>query len=105
MIDHDLAQALDELAQAIARLKPISSRSPDAFYEERSELASRARSLADHARFGLPTVAAADAPAPIGRQRTSTHNVVDVEGRSVLVLTRRSASVSLRRKETGARVL
>jgi hypothetical protein len=89
VIDHDLAGELDKLAEAIARLKPISSRNPHVFFEERSELASKVRALALRARTGEPP-AAADVPAPVGRQRTRTHQVIDLEGRSVLVLTRRS---------------
>jgi hypothetical protein len=93
LIDHDVAAELDALAEAIARLKPISARRPDEFYEERSEIASRARSIAQRCRTGtLAVPAAADVPAPVGRQRTSAHRVQDPEGRSVLVLTRRAAA-------------
>ena len=95
VIDHELGAELDRLAEAIARLKPISNRNPHAFHEERSELASRARAIALRARTGEPIVAA-DVPAPVGRQRTSTHRVGDLDGRSVLVLTRRQAELGVR---------
>lgn len=88
MIDHDLADDLVSLAEAIARLKPVSSRGPEVFFEERSELASRARSLASRARTGAPA-AAADVPAPVGRQATR-HEARHVGGRTIVVLTRRA---------------
>lgn len=86
MIDLELAARLDALAEAIARLKPISNRDPHAFYEERSELASEARALALSAKSGAP-IAAADVPAPIVR-RLERRRVVHASGRSVLVLER-----------------
>lgn len=89
VIDLDLAAELDTLAQAIARMRPPQNNNPHAFHEDRSELASRARALALRARgVGCKPSAAADVPAPIGRQRVATHQVRDLDGRSVLVLTR-----------------
>jgi hypothetical protein len=90
VIDLELAVALDELAGAIARIRPPMNSNPHAFHEDRSELASRARTLALRARgVGCKPSEAADVPAPIGRQRVATHRVRDLDGRSVLVLTRR----------------
>lgn len=88
MIDHDLATALDHLAEQVARMRPLSSRNPHAFHEDRSELASRARALALRARTGLP-IGAADAPAPVG-PLPSFHRHVDnrrICGRFVIVET------------------
>lgn len=48
----DVAGALIELAERIARLRPISSYNPHAFYEERSEIAHDARSIAEWHRTG-----------------------------------------------------
>lgn len=90
MVDLDLAAQLDSLAEAIARMRPLSSRNPHAFHEDRSELAGRARALARRARSSEPT-AAAEVLAPVGRQATSRHQVLDLDGRSVLVLKRRQA--------------
>jgi len=95
VIDHDLAAALDEFAEAISRLKPPSARNPHAFHEDRSELASQARALALRARTGEPTVAA-DVPASVGRQAVRRHQVLDLEGRSVPVLTRRQVPADFR---------
>lgn len=47
-----IAAALDALAERIARIPPPSARRPDAFHEERSEVASQARAIADWARTG-----------------------------------------------------
>lgn len=91
MIDLELAAEIDKLASAIARMRPPQNSNPHAFHEDRSELASQARLLAQRCRTGTP-IAAADVPAPIGRQATRRHQVVDLEGRSVLVLTRRQVS-------------
>lgn len=90
MIDNDLAAELDALAQAIARMRPPQNHKPDAFHEDRSELASRARSIAARLRSG-PTAkaAAAETPAPVGRQ-TVRHSTRHLEGRTVLVLNRRA---------------
>lgn len=86
MLDVNAAAELEELAAAIARLKPISNRNPHAFYEDRSELASRARKIA--ARLRSPaTPSAVDLPAPIGAQRVR-HEAKHIAGRTVLVLTR-----------------
>ena len=92
MIDHDLAAELDALAEAIARLKPISARNPHAFHEERSELASRARALALQARIGDP-IGPADVPGPIGRQ-VMRREVRHIAGRTVLVLSRSACGQS-----------
>jgi hypothetical protein len=90
MIDDDIAAELVELARAIARMKPPSSRNPDAFHEDRSELASRARSIAARLKAGpVAKPPIGETPAPVGRQQTSAHQVQDLEGRSILVLTRR----------------
>lgn len=92
MIDHELAADLDAVAQAIARMRPPQNSNPEAFHEDRSELASRVRALALRARTGAPP-AAADVPAPIGRQRTSALGFAqDLEGRSVPVLVRRAVN-------------
>lgn len=93
MIDLELAAELDALAQAIARMKPPSNRNPHAFHEDRSELASQARRLAERCRTVRPTVAA-DVPAPVGRQSVA-HAVRHIEGRTVLVLTRRAVHAAL----------
>lgn len=86
MIDLDTAAELEELAAAIARLKPISSRNPHAFYEDRSELASHARKIAG--RLRTPARATVlDRPAPIGPQSVR-HEARHIAGRTVLVLTR-----------------
>jgi hypothetical protein len=87
MIDHDLAAELDRLAGAIARMRPPQNHRPEAFHEDRSELAAQARRLAERCRTGQPS-ATADEPAPIGRQAVRRHQVQDLDGRSVLVLTR-----------------
>lgn len=92
MIDLDLAAELDALAQAIARMRPPQNHRPEAFHEDRSELAARARCLAGRCRTAQPSVAA-DVPAPVGRQVTR-HETRHVEGRTVLVLTRRQASAA-----------
>jgi hypothetical protein len=102
VIDHAFAAELDQLAAAIARMRPPQNNNPHAFHEDRSELASQARALALRARTGEPT-AAADVPAPIGRQATSKR-VLELEGRSVLVLTRRQvADGVIHRAELGVR--
>ena len=91
MVDHDLAAELDVLAAAIARMRPPQNSNPHAFHEDRSELASRARALALRARTGEPIVTA-DVPVTVGRQIVFRHQVRDLEGRSVLVLTRRATA-------------
>jgi hypothetical protein len=95
VIDNDLAAELDALAEAIARMKPPSNHNPHAFHEDRSELASRARAIAKRARSG-PTAKAEPeaAAAPIGRQ-TVRHSTRPVEGRTVLVLNRRTSDSPL----------
>jgi hypothetical protein len=94
MIDHAIAAELDALASAIARMKPPSNHNPHAFHEDRSELASRARSIAARLRSGpKPKPAIAETPAPIGRQAVS-HATRHIEGRTVLVLTRREAQAA-----------
>ena len=52
VIDRATADELDRLAARIARIKPMCNRNPDAFYEERSEVASEIRSLAMRLRNG-----------------------------------------------------
>src|SRR5258707_1374514 len=92
VIDDDIAAELVELAQAIARMKPPSNSNPHAFHEDRSELASRARSIAVRLKSGPAAKPLIDeTPAPIGRQFTSLHQVRDREGRPILVQTRRQA--------------
>lgn len=91
MIDHATADELEQLARRIAQIRPMSNANPHAFYEERSEVASQIRSLAAKLRNRRPEQAAAEPPAPIGRQAVS-HTTRHVEGRTVLVLTRRQAS-------------
>lgn len=51
-----IAAALDALAERIARIPPPSSRRPDAFHEERSEVASLARAIATWSRTGRKPV-------------------------------------------------
>jgi hypothetical protein len=67
MIDHGIADELVALAQAIARMKPPSNHNPHAFHEDRSELASQARSIAARLRAG-PAPKQVEKLAPIGRQ-------------------------------------
>lgn len=90
MVDHDAAGELEQLAARVATIRPMSNTNPHAFYEERSEVASQIRRLAVKLRNRAEAAPseAVDVPAPIGRQRTSRHAVRDLEGRSVLVLTR-----------------
>lgn len=95
MIDHDLAAELDRLAEAIARLRPPQNNNPHAFHEDRSELAGRARGLAQRCRVGS-VLEEAPAPAPIGRQ-TVSHETRHIGSRTVLVLTRRQAQASEQR--------
>lgn len=95
MIDVDIAAELEVLAVAIARLKPISNRNPHAFYEDRSELASRARKIAGRLRAPSPA-AIAEPAAPVGPQGVR-HEARHIGGRTVLVLTR-----SQRRQRAGA---
>jgi hypothetical protein len=87
VIDSDLAADLDALAQAIARMRPPQNNKPDAFHEDRSELAARARSLAARLRSGPAAKPAAETPASIGRQAVR-HSVRHLAGRTVLVLNR-----------------
>jgi hypothetical protein len=94
VIDNDLAAELDALAQAIARMRPPQNHKPDAFHEDRSELASRARSIAARLRSGpAAKAAAAETPAPIGRQ-TVSQDVRTVEGRNIQVMTWRAAFIA-----------
>ena len=51
-----IAAALDELAVRIARIPPPNPRRPHAFHEERSEVASMARAIADWQRTGRKPV-------------------------------------------------
>lgn len=44
--ERELAGRLDALAERVARIRPMSNRNPDAFYEERSEVAHELRELA-----------------------------------------------------------
>lgn len=91
MIDNDLAAELDALAQAIARMRPPQNHKPDAFHEDRSELAARARPIAARLRSGpMPKAPAAETAAPIGKQ-TVRHSVRHIAGRTVLVLNRRAS--------------
>lgn len=95
MIDLFTADELDQLAERIARIRPMTRTNPDAFYEERSEVARQIRALASRLRNRDETPpAAADVPAPVGRQITRRHQVVDLVGRSVLVLTTKSVPTS-----------
>ncbi len=87
MTSVDVAARLDQLAADVARLKPISSRNPHAFYEDRSELASRVRAIATQLRAPAAAAAAPQAPAPIGAQSVR-HETRHIAGRTVLVLTR-----------------
>jgi hypothetical protein len=56
-----IAAALDELAGRIARIPPPSARRPHAFHEERSEVASLARAIAEWHRTGRKPVDALEA--------------------------------------------
>ena len=93
MIDNDLAAELDALAVAIARMRPPQNHRPEAFHEDRSELASKARSIAARLRTGpkaktKPPIAERLAQSTgIGPGREVRH----IEGRTVMVLTRRAA--------------
>jgi hypothetical protein len=91
VIDLELAAELDALAEAIARMKPPSNRNPHAFHEDRSELAGKARAIAQRCRTGKVLEQLVAAPAPIGRQAIS-HTTRHIEGRTVLVLTRRQVA-------------
>jgi hypothetical protein len=94
MIDRDIAAELDELAIAIARMKPPSNRNPHAFHEDRSELASQARSIAKRARSGPPAKPPiGETPAPVGRQAV-TRALRQINGTAILIELRRSASVA-----------
>jgi len=91
MIDHDLAEELIKLAQAIARMKPPSNHNPHAFHEDRSELASRARSIAARLKAGpAPKCDVTEDPRKPGGYRP-VHETRHIEGRTVMVLTRRAA--------------
>jgi hypothetical protein len=89
VIDIATAAELDKLAERIARIKPMSNSKPDAFYEERSDVAGEIRALAVRMRNGNQVVPsdAAEVPAPIGRQ-VERRRVVHAGGRTVLVLER-----------------
>lgn len=52
MCDREIAAALDALADAIGRIRPVSRRNPHAFYEDRSEAARRACLIAEWLRTG-----------------------------------------------------
>jgi hypothetical protein len=93
MIDNDIADELVALARSIACMKPPSNHNPHAFHEDRSELASRARSIAARVRSGRkPKI-----KAPIAERLAQStgigpgREVRHIEGRTVLVLTRRAA--------------
>jgi hypothetical protein len=93
VIDHGAADELVQLAEAIARLKPISNRDPHAFYEQRSELASRARAIAEQLRCGpMPRQARSPSPSQICG-RVIGRRTIHVDGRSVLVLEREAPGV------------
>jgi hypothetical protein len=90
VIDNAIADELVALAQAIARMNPPSNHNPHAFHEDRSELASRARSIAVRLRSD-------PAPKPVTCEIAQSrktgiangHQVRHIDGRTVLVLTRR----------------
>ena len=90
VIDIATAAELEELAERIARIRPISNSNPHAFYEERSEVASQIRRLAG--RLRCPDQAAqpntANAPTVVGRQ-IERRRALHIEGRTILVLDRR----------------
>lgn len=88
MIDLQTADELEQLAARIARILPMSNANPHAFYEERSEVASKIRGLAAKLRNRAPEPEAAETPAPIGRQ-TVRRSVLHVAGRTVRVVNRR----------------
>lgn len=91
MIDHDIAAELDALSDAIKRMRPPQNHKPEAFHEDRSELASRARSIAARLRSGpapKPPLAERLARSPMGIR--PGREVRHIEGRTILVLTRRS---------------
>lgn len=94
MIDLVSAEELDQLAARIARIRPMSNTNPDAFYEERSEVASQIRAMATRLRCPVAAAEPARAPAPIGRQAVS-HSVRHIEGRTVVVLNRRAAAPAI----------
>ena len=52
MIDLFTADDLDQLARRVAEIRPMSNSNPDAFYEERSEVAHQIRELATRLRGG-----------------------------------------------------
>lgn len=93
MIDLYTADELDQLAARIAQIRPMSNSNPHAFYEERSEVASKIRGLAAKLRNRTPEPAAAETPAAIGRQ-TSRHSIRHLAGRTVLVLNRRATEAA-----------
>jgi hypothetical protein len=93
MIDRDLAAELDEVAQAIARMRPPQSHNPHAFHEDRSELASKVRAIAERLRCGPPP---REVRAPSPSQicgRVIGRRTIHVGGRSVLVLEREAPGV------------
>lgn len=91
MIDLATADELDQLAARIAQIRPMSNANPHAFYEERSEVASEVRAIATRLRCPVAAAEAIEMPAPIGRQ-TVSRSVRRIEGRHVVVETRRVAS-------------
>jgi hypothetical protein len=92
VIDNDLAAELDALAVAIARMRPPQNHNPHAFHEDRSELASRARSIAQRVRTGPAPKPAAKQPEPPISGRVRSHETRHIDGRTVLVLTRGAAA-------------
>lgn len=93
VIDHEIAAELDALAYAIGRMRPPQNNNPDAFHEDRSELAANARRLALRCRVGALLEKPVQPAAPVGRQKVS-HAVQHIAGRTVLVLTKRQAQAS-----------
>jgi hypothetical protein len=91
VIDRSTADELDQLAARVATIRPMSNSNPHAFYEERSEVASKIRGLAAKLRNPQAAVVEAEPSAPVGRQ-TVSRSVRHVTGRTVLVLNRRAAS-------------
>lgn len=92
MIDLFTADELDQLARRIAQIRPMSNSNPHAFYEERSEVASQIRALAQRLRArDQAQPAAADVPAPAGPFDTplmrSYSRITASDGRDVQVTT------------------
>lgn len=87
MIDIETAATLEALAERVARILPMSSRDPHAFYEQRSEVASEIRAIADRLRNRCAPVVSV--PAPIGRQGSKSQTM-HVGGRTFQVLRRKA---------------